>query len=80
MNGRAAKWTEIAAMAHKAEELGFDSIWLPDHFLIRDDPGEETVGVWECTTMLSALAAITSRIELGDAGDVQRNPQSSSAG
>ena len=65
MNGRTAKWTEIAAMAHKAEELGFDSIWLPDHFLIRDDPGEETVGVWECTTMLSALAAVTSRIELG---------------
>ena len=65
MNGQTARWTEIADMAHKAEELGFDSIWLPDHFLIRDDLEEGTVGVWECTTMLSALAAATSRVELG---------------
>jgi probable F420-dependent oxidoreductase len=65
MNGQTATWTDIAAMAHKAEEVGFDSIWLPDHFLIRDDPGEEPLGVWECTTMLAALAAATARVELG---------------
>jgi alkanesulfonate monooxygenase SsuD/methylene tetrahydromethanopterin reductase-like flavin-dependent oxidoreductase (luciferase family) len=65
MNGRTATWTDIAAMAHKAEEVGFDSIWLPDHFLIRDDLGAEPLGVWECTAMLSALAVATSRVELG---------------
>jgi alkanesulfonate monooxygenase SsuD/methylene tetrahydromethanopterin reductase-like flavin-dependent oxidoreductase (luciferase family) len=65
MDGRTATWTDIVAMAHQAEEVGFDSIWLPDHFLIRDDLGAEPVGVWECTTMLAALAAATARVELG---------------
>ena len=65
MDSRTARWTDISAMAHQAEEVGFDSIWLPDHFLIHDEPEEEPLGVWECTTMLSALAAATSRVELG---------------
>ena len=73
---RPATWTDIAAMAHKAEEVGFDSIWLPDHFVIQDDPEEEPIGVWECTTILSALAAATSRVELGTLvlGSGFRNP------
>ena len=64
MSSRTARWTDIAAMAHQAEEVGFDSVWLPDHFLI-PDPEEAPSGVWECTTMLAALAAATSRVELG---------------
>ena len=35
MDGRTARWTDIVAMAHKAEEVGFDSIWLPDHLLMQ---------------------------------------------
>ena len=65
MDGGTAAWTDIVAMAHKAEEVGFDSIWLPDHFLLQDDPGAPPVGVWECTAMLAALAAATTRVELG---------------
>jgi alkanesulfonate monooxygenase SsuD/methylene tetrahydromethanopterin reductase-like flavin-dependent oxidoreductase (luciferase family) len=65
MDGRTPRWTDIAAMAHNAEAIGFDSLWLPDHFLIRDDPAREPLGVWECTAILSALAAATSRVELG---------------
>ena len=45
MDSRTARWTDIVAMAHQAEELGFDSVWLPDHFLIPDDPKEEPMGV-----------------------------------
>jgi alkanesulfonate monooxygenase SsuD/methylene tetrahydromethanopterin reductase-like flavin-dependent oxidoreductase (luciferase family) len=50
--------------ARQAEEAGFDSIWLYDHMLFRF-PGKPTAGIWECWTVLSALAEATSRVELG---------------
>ena len=51
-------------MAQAAEAAGFDSIWLGDHLLYRDDGGAER-GPWEAWTMLAALAAATDRVELG---------------
>jgi probable F420-dependent oxidoreductase len=54
----------IREVVQMAEKDGFDSIWLPDHFLYRN-PGEPTRGIWECWTMLSALAEATQRLELG---------------
>jgi alkanesulfonate monooxygenase SsuD/methylene tetrahydromethanopterin reductase-like flavin-dependent oxidoreductase (luciferase family) len=51
-----------AAVARRAEELGFDSIWLYDHLQTRDgDPDR----VLECWTTLAALARETSRVQLG---------------
>ena len=54
----------IRAIAQQAETDGFDSLWLADHLLYRY-PGEPTRGIWECWTMLSALAEATQRVELG---------------
>ena len=51
-------------MARAAEEVGFDSIWLGDHLLYRDD-GREERGPWDAWSLLSALAAVTDRVELG---------------
>ena len=31
--GSAPRWNEIVAMAERAEEIGFDSLWLVDHLL-----------------------------------------------
>ena len=59
------RWADIAAMAGVAEDVGFDSLWVVDHFLYQMHGEERPRGVWECWSMLSALAAITKRAELG---------------
>ena len=56
-------YDSIRGIAQQAEADGFDSIWLPDNFFERN-PGEPTQGMWECWTMLSALAEATEREEL----------------
>jgi alkanesulfonate monooxygenase SsuD/methylene tetrahydromethanopterin reductase-like flavin-dependent oxidoreductase (luciferase family) len=47
-----------------AEDLGFDSIWNADHLIYRF-PEKEEQGPWECWSLLAALAAVTSRVEIG---------------
>jgi probable F420-dependent oxidoreductase len=59
-----ASWADHLAMARVAEEIGLDSLWLGDHLLYRDPDGAAK-GPWECWSMLAALAAVTTRVELG---------------
>src|SRR5512135_3740493 len=61
---REVRWPEYLAMARLAEDVGFDTLWLGDHLLYRFADGSAR-GPWESWTMLSALAASTSRIRLG---------------
>src|SRR6478609_4633994 len=61
---RRVPWPEYVAMARAAEEVGFDSIWVGDHLLYRDD-GREERGPWDAWSLLSALAAVTDRVRLG---------------
>lgn len=64
MGTETPRWEDIQTMARLAEEIGCDSLWLPDHLLFSAD-GETTTGQWECLTVLTGLAAVTRRVELG---------------
>jgi alkanesulfonate monooxygenase SsuD/methylene tetrahydromethanopterin reductase-like flavin-dependent oxidoreductase (luciferase family) len=64
LQGRTPTFRELQEMTRAAEEADLDSIWLSDHLLYRF-PGREESGMWEVFTMLSALAAMTTRITFG---------------
>jgi F420-dependent oxidoreductase-like protein len=56
-------WQRTRAVAKQAETLGFESIWLFDHFHTVPRPTLEIT--FEAFTSLAALAAETSRVRLG---------------
>lgn len=61
------EWDGVVAQALAAEEAGFDSLLLPDHFMwVRGDPFDpDPAPMLELYTTLGGLAAVTSRIKLG---------------
>lgn len=61
---RDVRWLELLDLARRAEDVGLDSIWVGDHLLYRFADGSAR-GPWESWTLLSALAATTSRVTLG---------------
>ncbi|HEV2128866.1 MAG TPA: LLM class flavin-dependent oxidoreductase [Thermomicrobiales bacterium] len=64
--GCVPSWQDLVAVATRADVLGFDSLWLADHLLA--DFGWESeprISVRECWSLISALAAVTQRIQLG---------------
>lgn len=64
--GKTPGWSEILALAQTAEAAGFDSVWVPDHMIFKPAGDSDTpIGIWECFSLLSALAAGTRRVELG---------------
>ena len=63
------RWRELQEMARLAEDVGIDTLCVPDHLLFRTSGNVqlsegETRGNWECFSILSALAATTSRATL----------------
>ena len=67
---------KVAQIAVTAEESGFDSVWVMDHFYQIQNVGPRTDAMFEAYTMLGAIAARTRRASLGAmvTGVTYRNP------
>jgi alkanesulfonate monooxygenase SsuD/methylene tetrahydromethanopterin reductase-like flavin-dependent oxidoreductase (luciferase family) len=79
LDGTTPRWADLLALARRAEAVGFDSLWVVDHFLVRpaavaaqsgvpvtpELAAAAPLGVWEGWSLLAALAAATGRVELG---------------
>ncbi|CAN5850729.1 LLM class F420-dependent oxidoreductase [soil metagenome] len=64
--GPTPRYRDIVEVAQKAESLGLDGLWFPDHFIMQTPPIEGDVrGVWEVFPLMAGVAAMTSRITLG---------------
>jgi F420-dependent oxidoreductase-like protein len=63
IDGAESKWAATVAVAQLAERLGYDSIWVYDHFHNVPRPAHEAV--FECWTTIAAISQVTSRIRLG---------------
>ncbi len=60
----ASTWPRVKELAALAEGGGIDSLWVYDHLIFRM-PGEAEDGIHEAWTLLTAVAAVTTRAELG---------------
>ncbi|KPV62611.1 MAG: 5,10-methylenetetrahydromethanopterin reductase [Candidatus Bathyarchaeota archaeon BA1] len=56
-----ANWDTFLTIAKQSEQLGYDSVWVSDHFI---SPSGRPYGL-EAWTALSALASSTHKIRLG---------------
>lgn len=56
-------WARTVELAVQAEDLGFESLWVFDHFHTVPEPTDEMT--LESFSVLSALAMVTKRVRLG---------------
>ena len=63
--GPAQLGQDLIRIVHAIEELGFDSVWVMDHFFQVDMIGPPELDMLEAYTSLGFLAAHTSRVRLG---------------
>ena len=66
----------VVAMAGAAEEAGYDSVWVMDHFYQLPPMGGPSQPMLDAYTLLGALATQTERVRLGTmvTGVTYRNP------
>jgi len=58
-----SSWLELRDAARSVEDVGFDSLWVPDH--MEKELGGETTAFNDAIAMLGGLADVTSRVAIG---------------
>jgi alkanesulfonate monooxygenase SsuD/methylene tetrahydromethanopterin reductase-like flavin-dependent oxidoreductase (luciferase family) len=69
------RWSEISRVAINAEQMGIDTLWIPDELLWRSNT-PSPIGFWDGVSIAGAAAAITSHIKIGSwvLSALHRNP------
>jgi F420-dependent oxidoreductase-like protein len=57
------QWPTMLAVARRVEDLGYDTVWVYDHFHTVPEASQEPT--FECWTVMAAIAAATQRVRLG---------------
>lgn len=70
--GNALPWETLRTQVTHAEAMGWDGVWLADHFMAPD----ASEGRQECLAQLAALAAAVPRLRVGSlvCGNTYRHP------
>jgi F420-dependent oxidoreductase-like protein len=63
ITGAEAKWAKAVEIAQAADRLGYDSVWVYDHFHNVPVPAHEAV--FECWTTMAAISQLTTNVRLG---------------
>lgn len=66
-------FSDILEMTRVAEGVGFEAVWIVDHFVFRPEENSQFSmpstsderGVWECFTTMAGLASATEKINIG---------------
>ncbi len=76
VDGSTARWVEIRELAIRAEEIGFDTVWIAGRAVVAPARRCRSQGWWECVAMTGAVAAATSRVKVGTwvLSALHRNP------
>ena len=78
MDGATPRAGEVVDLALLAERVGYDSVWVADHFFYEpyadfrvvgvefpDEFAGEKSGAWECWSLVAAIAQASSRVTIG---------------
>ena len=78
MDGATPRAREVVELAVLAESVGYDSVWVADHFFYEPYADFRVVGVefpdefagvksgaWECWSLVAAIAQASSRVSIG---------------
>lgn len=75
-SGEKPRWATIRSIAQRAENMGFDTVWVADELLWRVPEWPGPRGWWECVSVIGAVAASTTTIGVGSwvLSALHRNP------
>ncbi|MGE3621409.1 MAG: TIGR03560 family F420-dependent LLM class oxidoreductase [Acidimicrobiia bacterium] len=58
-------WPQLVKTAQLAEKLGFDGLWLNDHWVPDPISGKYEIDTLECWTTAGALSQVTEKVRIG---------------
>lgn len=76
VSGARKPYPELVQRWKDAESLGFDTVWVTDHFITGNEPADDAEPLLEAWTVIAGLAMATERIRFGVmvTGNTYRNP------